>query len=937
MSPVRRRPGTAAALVAALSALVLLGACSGGTSTENAPLPTPVPAPSPAPSPGPAPTPSPPPGPSPGPAPGPAPQPATYPLSVTLDGSGRVSSSPAGIDCGSTCRASYTDGTVVTLLPQGSGGALFSGWTGDCSGNAACSVTMDRARNVGARFALPAAPVGQWLGGDMHVHDDHSSDGSLTRQTVGQGSVGNNSVADQIGEAEREGLAWLPLTDHRTYDQHYDPLWESSKLILIPGEEANGSPHCTAHGAVDVMDQGDTPAGSPEFRSVQQSIWSAHAQDATWAIAHPDDGELNDDGTPNNRANAVGMDSMEAWNRGSNIEAEIHYAESRWNRGFRFGINGGSDDHFRELWGISSPGTPRTHVFAAAASERAILQAQRAGRTMIQLRTTDPFVTLEADFQNDGVYEAIQGDEVFVPAGTAGKLRIHVSGGTGTTALLYRMPGSSQPALASWQILQPDFTQTVNVVAPATPTWYRVELRGFGEPAYIDSNAVKAGNIALILAQQSQLLGNQLKAIASPIFVSPAPVEADGEEHLPADAGVDDGAQLLLGDTPRFTGFPAIAESAFGTHVVAETHPDGMTQVLYRRRAPDGTLSAPIVLSGSSPAARFPKVAALGANVWVVWEDERGGQQPRRKAIYLRQSIDGGGSWLPEIPLRIVAGRAEHPVVVALPSGQPVVAWQEIGAGRAFDVWVQQVGRDAAPINLSGIGKAVGAATPLDTRSARYPASVWPTLAVADDGRVALGWQDDRSDKDPIFTGGQGYTDGTAPDNWQILVATRTAAGSWSAPASLGADDRADRHPALAFAADGSLTAAWDTKPLSAAGPNLSVYSARSSDGGASFSKPALAGRSAAAFGQRPALARGSDGAVRLAWFDNRSADWRWRVFVASQDAEGRFPAAVRIASRGINTWPALAGDHLVFASTRNAQRLQRDRTQQIVALELRP
>lgn len=784
---------------------------------------------------------------------------------------------------------------------------------------------------IKARAAAAPAPSGSWLGGDMHVHDDHSSDGSAPRQANGDQAPGNVSVADQIGEAERQGLQWLPLTDHRTYDQHYDPLWESSQLILIPGEEANGAPHCTVHGAVDTIDQASAPAGSPEFRSIQQSLWSAHAQGATWVVAHPDDGELNGDGTPNNRANLVGMDSMEGWNRGSNIEVEIAYAENRWNRGFRFGINGASDDHFRELWGASSPGTPRTHVFASQRSERAILQAQQAGRTMLQLRTTDPFVTLEADFNGDGVYEYLQGDEALVPAGTAGQLRVRVSNGSGSTVKLYQAPGSSLPPLKTWMPVLTDESYTLAITAPATPTWYRVEVRGSGEPAYVDVNAAQSGDFALVFAQQQQVLGNQLKAIASPIFVAPAPVEAQGEVPLPADAGSDDGALLALGQSGEFSGFPAVSANQFGSHVVAEAHRPGVTEVFYQRRNPDGSFSGALRLSGTSPAARFPKIASSGANVWVVWEDERGGQMPRRKAIYLRQSIDGGNSWLPEVALRVIDGRAEHPVIAVGPDHKPVIAWAEIRPGLPFDVWAQKLDADAAPLNVSGAGKIFGAPTPLDSRSAVYPASVWPALAAAADGRLALTWQDNRSDIDPLFTGAAAYGDGTDPDNWQIQIATRAANGtSWTAARSLGANDRADRHPAVAFAKDGRLALAWDSKPLSSSGPNLTVLTALSSDGGASYSAPVLVGGLASAFGQRPALSRGADGRVQLAWFDNRSADWRWRLMTAALAADGSWVDATLIKGPGINTWPAVDGGALVFASTRNAQRLQRDRTQQI-------
>ena len=84
---------------------------------------------------------------------------------------------------------------------------------------------------VEATDAMPAAgkadgakaPQGTWLAGDTHVHDDHSSDGSLPRQTSKQTLPGNLPVGDQIAQGERTGLDFMPLTDHRTYDQVWDP------------------------------------------------------------------------------------------------------------------------------------------------------------------------------------------------------------------------------------------------------------------------------------------------------------------------------------------------------------------------------------------------------------------------------------------------------------------------------------------------------------------------------------------------------------------------------------------------------------------------------------------------------------------------------------------------------------------------------------------
>jgi Divergent InlB B-repeat domain len=74
-------------------------------------------------------------------------------------GTGSVTSSPAGIDCGLTCTKSFTKNTVVTLTPTASAGSSFTGWSGDCSGTGACTVTMDQAHSVTATFdAVPVVP-----------------------------------------------------------------------------------------------------------------------------------------------------------------------------------------------------------------------------------------------------------------------------------------------------------------------------------------------------------------------------------------------------------------------------------------------------------------------------------------------------------------------------------------------------------------------------------------------------------------------------------------------------------------------------------------------------------------------------------------------------------------------------------------------------------
>jgi hypothetical protein len=84
----------------------------------------------------------------------------SYSLSVTKagDGGGTVTSSPAGITCGSTCSAAFDSGTAVTLSAAPDSSSIFSGWSGACSGTGSCSVSMTQARSVTATFT--AKPPG---------------------------------------------------------------------------------------------------------------------------------------------------------------------------------------------------------------------------------------------------------------------------------------------------------------------------------------------------------------------------------------------------------------------------------------------------------------------------------------------------------------------------------------------------------------------------------------------------------------------------------------------------------------------------------------------------------------------------------------------------------------------------------------------------------
>ncbi|MBI2674011.1 MAG: hypothetical protein HYX23_01890 [Candidatus Zambryskibacteria bacterium] len=83
------------------------------------------------------------------------------PITYTLDiyksgtGSGIVTSQPAGINCGSTCAASFPNGTSVTLTATPSAGSVFTKWFGGACSNETsptCTIPMTAVKNTIAIF-----------------------------------------------------------------------------------------------------------------------------------------------------------------------------------------------------------------------------------------------------------------------------------------------------------------------------------------------------------------------------------------------------------------------------------------------------------------------------------------------------------------------------------------------------------------------------------------------------------------------------------------------------------------------------------------------------------------------------------------------------------------------------------------------------------------
>lgn len=121
----------------------------------------------------------------------------------TGDGVGTITSSPAGIACGTDCSESYPPGTIVTLTATAAAtpaaqDSSFVGWSGGgCSGTAPCTLTLVAAAGVTANFALDPNLV-------------------FVTSTASTGNLGGIAGADALcqGRAAAAGLvgtyrAWL--------------------------------------------------------------------------------------------------------------------------------------------------------------------------------------------------------------------------------------------------------------------------------------------------------------------------------------------------------------------------------------------------------------------------------------------------------------------------------------------------------------------------------------------------------------------------------------------------------------------------------------------------------------------------------------------------------------------------------------------------------
>jgi hypothetical protein len=182
--------------------------------------------------------------------------PLTYAEFFTLElakvgaGQGRVTSAPAGIDCGASCKVEFAEGTEVTLTATADPGSRFAGWQG--CGNVTgdeCTVTISGARKVTAAFtAKPAI----------------ESESVIPRDT----SATLLAKVNPNGEETSYQFQFISETDYQENGERLFGIHEPIAIPVSPASIGDGE----AGVAVSAAVSGLTPHTPYRFRVVASNV-----------------------------------------------------------------------------------------------------------------------------------------------------------------------------------------------------------------------------------------------------------------------------------------------------------------------------------------------------------------------------------------------------------------------------------------------------------------------------------------------------------------------------------------------------------------------------------------------------------------------------------------------------------------------------------------
>lgn len=155
-------------------------------------------------------------------------------------GTGTVTSSPSGINCGSTCSKSFSSGTVVTLTATPASGSGFAGWSGGgCSGTGNCAVTVNSSTTVTATFNASGG------GGVVTITTASLPNGnrgaSYSAFITSSGGLGSPDKFSLVSGSLPSGLTMLESYGVQSTLISGTPTQEETKTFTVKVQDQSGS------------------------------------------------------------------------------------------------------------------------------------------------------------------------------------------------------------------------------------------------------------------------------------------------------------------------------------------------------------------------------------------------------------------------------------------------------------------------------------------------------------------------------------------------------------------------------------------------------------------------------------------------------------------------------------------------------------------------
>jgi hypothetical protein len=189
---------------------------------------------------------------------------------------GTIQSTPAGIDCGGTCTASFPGGTQVTLQP--SGGSNYVIWGGACAGSTAtCTLTVKSDLMATALFSAAnymfvtsaqfTSDLGGTTGGDMKCMTAAGAAG-LGGTYKAYLSTATENAKDRLGSAR----GWLRTDGQPFVDTVADLV--AGKIFYAPRIDEHGHDYTTTSSDGRAMTATDS-----------NGIYSGSGDASGWTVA----------------------------------------------------------------------------------------------------------------------------------------------------------------------------------------------------------------------------------------------------------------------------------------------------------------------------------------------------------------------------------------------------------------------------------------------------------------------------------------------------------------------------------------------------------------------------------------------------------------------------------------------------------------------------